>query len=71
MSEQLAEFAIEQTEFPDAAVNEAKRNNGRLAAPQYPPAPCQQHWIVMGLHPNLEDAMKIAARESIDLPPTR
>ena len=24
------------------------------------------HWIVMGLHPNLEDAMKIAARETID-----
>jgi acetamidase/formamidase len=24
------------------------------------------HWIVMGLHPNLEEAMKIAVRESID-----
>ena len=24
------------------------------------------HWIVMGLHPNLEDAMKIAVRETID-----
>jgi acetamidase/formamidase len=24
------------------------------------------HWIVMGLHPNLEDAMKIATRETID-----
>ncbi len=24
------------------------------------------HWIVMGLHPNLEEAMKIAVRETID-----
>jgi acetamidase/formamidase len=24
------------------------------------------HWIVMGLHPNLEEAMKIATRETID-----
>jgi acetamidase/formamidase len=25
------------------------------------------HWMVMGLHPNLEEAMKIAVRETIDL----
>ena len=24
------------------------------------------HWIVMGLHPNLEEAMKMATRETID-----
>jgi acetamidase/formamidase len=25
------------------------------------------HWVVMGLNPDLDDAMKIAVRETIDL----
>jgi len=29
------------------------------------------HWIVMGLHPNLEDAMKIAVRETINFMTSR
>jgi len=32
----------------------------------WPRAETPTHWIVMGLHPNLEDAMKIAVRETID-----
>jgi hypothetical protein len=37
----------------------------------WPGAETPTHWIVVGLHPNLEDAMKIAVRETIDLPSTR
>jgi acetamidase/formamidase len=33
----------------------------------WPRAETPTHWIVMGLHPNLEEAMKIAVRETIDL----
>jgi acetamidase/formamidase len=32
----------------------------------WPRAETPTHWIVMGLHPNLEDAMKIAVRETIN-----
>jgi len=32
----------------------------------WPRAETPTHWIVMGLHPNLEEAMKIAVRETID-----
>lgn len=32
----------------------------------WPRAETATHWIVMGLHPNLEEAMKIAVRETID-----
>ena len=32
----------------------------------WPRAETMTHWIVMGLHPNLDEAMKIAARETID-----
>jgi acetamidase/formamidase len=32
----------------------------------WPRAESPTHWIVMGLHPNLEEAMKIAVRETID-----
>ncbi len=32
----------------------------------WPRAETPTHWIVMGPHPNLEDAMKIAVRETID-----
>jgi acetamidase/formamidase len=32
----------------------------------WPRAETPTHWIVMGLHPNLEEAMKIATRETID-----
>jgi acetamidase/formamidase len=32
----------------------------------WPRAETATHWIVMGLHPNLEEAMKIATRETID-----
>ena len=31
----------------------------------WPRAETPTHWIVMGLHPNLEDAMKMAVRETI------
>jgi acetamidase/formamidase len=33
----------------------------------WPRAETPTHWIVMGLNPNLEEAMKIAVRETIDL----
>ena len=33
----------------------------------WPRAETPTHWIVMGLNPNLEDAMRIAVRETIDL----
>ena len=33
----------------------------------WPRAETPTHWIAMGLHPNLEEAMKIAVRETIDL----
>jgi acetamidase/formamidase len=33
----------------------------------WPRAETPTHWIVMGLHPNLEEAMKMAVRETIDL----
>jgi len=32
----------------------------------WPRAETPTHWMVMGLHPNLEEAMKIAVRETID-----
>jgi acetamidase/formamidase len=32
----------------------------------WPRAETPTHWLVMGLHPNLEEAMKIAVRETID-----
>jgi acetamidase/formamidase len=32
----------------------------------WPRAETPTHWIVMGLHPNLEEGMKIAVRETID-----
>jgi acetamidase/formamidase len=32
----------------------------------WPRAETPTHWIVMGLHPNLEEAMKIVVRETID-----
>jgi len=32
----------------------------------WPRAETATHWIVMGLNPNLEEAMKIAVRETID-----
>ena len=32
----------------------------------WPRAETPTHWVVMGLNPNLEDAMKIAVRETID-----
>jgi acetamidase/formamidase len=32
----------------------------------WPRAETPTHWMVMGLHPNLEEAMKIATRETID-----
>jgi acetamidase/formamidase len=32
----------------------------------WPRAETPTHWIVMGLHPNLEEAMKMAVRETID-----
>jgi acetamidase/formamidase len=32
----------------------------------WPRAETPTHWIVMGLHPNLEEAMKIAVRETIN-----
>jgi acetamidase/formamidase len=32
----------------------------------WPRAETPTHWIVMGLHPNLEECMKIAVRETID-----
>jgi acetamidase/formamidase len=32
----------------------------------WPRAETPTHWIVMGLHPNLEETMKIAVRETID-----
>jgi acetamidase/formamidase len=32
----------------------------------WPRAETPTHWIIMGLHPNLEEAMKIAVRETID-----
>jgi acetamidase/formamidase len=32
----------------------------------WPRAETPTHWIVMGLHPNLEEAMKIAVRETIE-----
>jgi len=32
----------------------------------WPRAETPTHWIVMGLHPNLEEAMKIAVRETVD-----
>jgi acetamidase/formamidase len=33
----------------------------------WPRAETPTHWVAMGLHPNLEEAMKIAVRETIDL----
>ena len=36
----------------------------------WPRAETATHWIVMGLHPNLEEAMKIATRETIDSSPS-
>src|SRR5262245_1754103 len=39
------------------------RNDMKLV---WPRAETPTHWIVMGLHPNLEEAMKIAVRETID-----
>ncbi len=33
----------------------------------WPRAETPTHWIVMGLHPNLEEAIKIAVRETVDL----
>jgi len=32
----------------------------------WPRAETPTHWMVMGLHPNLEEAMKIAVRETLD-----
>src|SRR5215471_1530457 len=37
----------------------------------WPRAETATHWIVMGLNPNLEEAMKIAVRETIDFLTTR
>lgn len=34
---------------------------------KWPRAETNTHWIVMGLHENLEEAMKIAVRETVDL----
>jgi acetamidase/formamidase len=33
---------------------------------RWPRAETATHWIVMGLHEDLDDAMKIAVRETID-----
>jgi len=33
---------------------------------KWPRAETSSHWIVMGLHPNLDEALKIAVRETID-----
>jgi acetamidase/formamidase len=37
----------------------------------WPRAETPTHWIVMGLHPNLEEAMKIAVRETINFMTSR
>jgi acetamidase/formamidase len=38
---------------------------------KWPRAETPTHWMVMGLDPNLEEAMRIAVRETIDLITTR